>query len=79
MPRMNQVIYAVIKYILIPAGTAGVMYVLVHLQFLLLHKLVDLDMSHKTRTKLNIVTFFSVMGAVFVLILVRDYLGWKAG
>ena len=76
---MNAVLYFFTKYLFLPLGIAAAMYVLVHFQLLLLHKLIDMGLTHRKRTRINIIAFFSTFFAVIALILVRDYLGGNIG
>lgn len=76
---MNPILFFLTKYLFLPLGIAAVMYVLVHLQFLVLHKLLDLGLTHRKRTKINIITFFSTFFAVILLVIVVDYLNASTG
>lgn len=71
---MNSLLLFLTKYLFLPLGIAAVMYVLVHFQLLLMHKLLDFGLTHRKRTRINIMTFFSVFFAVILLMLIRDYL-----
>lgn len=71
---MSTFLIFLLKYFLMPLGIAAVMYVFVHLQLLLLHKVLDLGLTHAKRTRINILAFFSTFFAVIVLVMIRDCL-----
>jgi len=76
---MNQAMLYLVKYLLLPLGVAALMYVLVHFQLLLMHKLVDLGLTHQKRTRLNLIAFFSTFVAVIILVILNDWLKAQAG
>lgn len=75
---MNAMLFFLLKYLLLPLGVAAVMYVLVHFQLLLLNRLLDMGLTHRKRTRINIMTFISVFFAVVALVLIRDYLAYAS-
>lgn len=68
----------ILKYIGMPLAVAVIMYVIVHLQFLILHKLLRVDLSHKTRTSIGIIGFIFFFLAAFLLVCFNEYLKSKA-
>jgi len=71
MPILN----ALLKYLVAPFLVAAVMYILVHFQLLIIHKLLGVEhLTHKKRTAMNLITFFSVFFAVLALVILNDYL-----
>ena len=76
---MNQLLFYLIKYFLLPLGIATIIYIVVHFQLLLLHKVLDLGLTHRKRTEINLIVFFSTFFIVLLLILAADYIKAKAG
>jgi len=76
---MNAALFFLVKYFFLPLGSAAAMYMLIHLQLLLLHKVLDFGLTHQRRTRINIAVFFSTFFVVLLLILIRDYLGGNLG
>ena len=64
---------ALIKFFAAPLAVAVIMYVLVHLQLLFLHKLLNVELSHKIRSRICIATFISSFLAVILLVVLKEY------
>lgn len=65
-----------VKFLVMPLTIASIMYALVHIQLLFLHKFLRVDISHSLRTKICIATFMASFFVVILLVGFGRYVGY---
>lgn len=65
-----------VKFLVMPLVIASIMYVLIHVQLLFLHKFLRVDLPHSLRTKICIATFVVSFFVVILLVVFGIYVGY---
>ncbi|MBU0536206.1 MAG: hypothetical protein KKE20_04535 [Nanoarchaeota archaeon] len=63
-----------LQFLVIPSALAIIMYLLVHFQLLLFHKLLKVDLSDNLRKRICITTSISSFVAAIILIFINNYM-----
>ncbi len=65
-----------LKFFVMPLVIASIMYALVHIQLLFLHKFLRVDLSHSLRTKICVATFIVSFFVAMLLVGFGRYVGY---